>query len=268
MDKCRELMEVELKLGFRSSFNFVPEGAYSVCPEVLGMLRQNGFEIAVHDLNHDGRLFDSRRSFALKANKINQHIKKWGAIGFRSGFMLRKLEWLHDLNILYDSSTFDTDPFEPQPDGAGTIFPFWVPCSGPPSQSGIEIRELSGASQRRGYVELPYTLPQDSTLFLLLRERSIDIWRRKLAWIAANGGMALVNVHPDYISFNGDRGSPFRFPVHHYEELLQHVKRDYEHQCWHALPREAAFLHSANHFPKNPTLDCSLRCSTLPKTKC
>jgi len=27
---------------------------------------------------------------------------------------------------LYDSSTFDTDPFEPQPDGRHTMFPFRV----------------------------------------------------------------------------------------------------------------------------------------------
>ena len=40
--------------------------------------------------------------------------------------MLRNLDWLHDLTIAWDSSTFDTDPFEPQADGAGTIFPFWV----------------------------------------------------------------------------------------------------------------------------------------------
>jgi hypothetical protein len=44
----------------------------------------------------------------------------------------------------------------------------------------------------RHYVELPYTLPQDSTLFLVLRELNNDIWKHKLDWIAMNGGMALV----------------------------------------------------------------------------
>src|SRR5208282_2445988 len=28
--KCRQLMELELRLGFRSSFNFVPQGEYAV----------------------------------------------------------------------------------------------------------------------------------------------------------------------------------------------------------------------------------------------
>ena len=49
--------------------------------------------------------------------RINGYAREWGASGFRSGFMLRNLDWLHDLDVQYDASTFDTDPFEPQPDG-------------------------------------------------------------------------------------------------------------------------------------------------------
>ena len=30
LEKCRQLMELEKKLGFRSSFNFIPEGEYRV----------------------------------------------------------------------------------------------------------------------------------------------------------------------------------------------------------------------------------------------
>ena len=40
--------------------------------------------------------------------------------------MLHNFDWLCDLNIHYDASSFDTDPFEPQPDSVNTIFPFWV----------------------------------------------------------------------------------------------------------------------------------------------
>ena len=65
------------------------------------------------------------------------------------------------LNMEYDASTFDTDPFEPESDGVGTVFPFWVP--GP-----------EGA----GYVELPCTLVQDFSLFVVLREPNIDVWKR------------------------------------------------------------------------------------------
>lgn len=229
VNRCRQLMELEAKLGFRSSFNFVPEGEYRVSSELLQSLRQNGFEVGVHDLHHDGKLYNNRRDFRKKAARINQHLCKMGAVGFRSGFMLRQLEWIHNLDIQYDASTFDTDPFEPQPDGAGTIFPFWVPNSQP----------LSNAS-RDGYVELPYTLPQDSTLFLFLGERNINVWKRKLDWIAEHGGMALVNVHPDYLRFDGDGDSSATFPAEHYIELLEYVQKKYHGRFWHALPKEVA----------------------------
>ena len=80
--------------------------------------------------------------------------------------MLNNLDWLHDLDIAYDASTFDTDPFEPQPDGVGTIFPYWIPG---PCAPASEIPNTQLAVSRPGYVELPYTLPQDSSLFLLFR---------------------------------------------------------------------------------------------------
>src|SRR5690606_27578977 len=119
----------------------------------------------------------------------------WKAVGFRSGIMLRQLDWIHDLDVVYDASTFDTDPFEPQPEGSHTIFPFRIPPGG---------EERGG-----GYVELSYTLPQDSTLFLLLGEETPEIWMRKLDWIASRGGLALVNIHPDYIHFSGKRSSSY-----------------------------------------------------------
>ena len=125
--KCRSLMQLELDLGFRSSFNFVPEGDYRVPAELREELTASGFEVGVHDLKHDGRLYRSRREFTQRAARINYYLAEWGAVGFRSAFMLRKLDWLHELGIKYDASTFDTDPFEPQPEGCQTIFPFWVP---------------------------------------------------------------------------------------------------------------------------------------------
>ncbi len=138
--------------------------------------------------------------------------------------MQHNLEWIHDLEIEYDASTFDTDPFEPQPDGMQTIFPFWV----------------QGNSNQKGYIELPYTLPQDFTLFVLMQERDIGIWKRKLDWIAECGGMALLNVHPDYINFGEGKTKTGEYPVTYYEELLKYVKGRYEGQYWHVLPKEMA----------------------------
>src|ERR1700733_11306011 len=47
--KCRQLMRLEQTLGFRSSFNFIPEGEYRVSSGLRDELVQNGFEVGVHD---------------------------------------------------------------------------------------------------------------------------------------------------------------------------------------------------------------------------
>lgn len=220
--QCRQLAEVDKAFGFRSSFNFVPEGEYRLPDSVRTFLNQEGFEVGVHDFHHDGSLYGSSENFHAQAKRINEYLKAWGAVGFRGGFMFHNLEWLKTLKVSYDASTFDTDPFEPQPDGVGTIFPFWVQSTGD-----------------NGYIELPYTLPQDSTMFLLLQEKTIDVWIKKLEWVAEHGGMVLVNVHPDYINFQGKERSG-EFPVGLYESLLKHVATRYGDSCWHALPRDVA----------------------------
>jgi len=221
LGRCRQLMELEAKMGLCSSFNFVPEGEYFVSKELRDSLTTNGFEVGVHDLRHDGKLYVKRSTFQSCAERINHYLKEWNAAGFRSGFMHHRLDWLGDLNIQYDASTFDTDPFEPQPDGVNTIFPFWV-------------------SRRNGtgYLELPYTLVQDFTLFILLRERNDQIWRNKLDWLVSRGGMVLLNAHPDYMNFNGNGLRTSEFPVRFYQEFLNYVKERYAGQYWNCLPRE------------------------------
>jgi glycosyltransferase involved in cell wall biosynthesis len=221
--KCRRLMELELQLGFRSSFNFIPEGDYQVSPGEREELAANGFEVGVHDLRHDGKLYWRRSEFPENARSINGYLREWRASGFRSGFMLHDRDCLNGLAIEYDASTFDTDPFEPQPEGVNTIFPFWVPRPG-----------------GGGYVEMPYTLPQDSTMFLVLQETSPDIWKRKLDWIVRRGGMALLNVHPDYLGFGGSKRGAAEYPAALYEQFLKHVRANYGGLYWNALPRDVA----------------------------
>lgn len=224
-------MELEAGLGFRSSFNFVPR-RYDVSPGLRERLAESGFEVGVHGLYHDGKYYESRTVFRERAEKINGFLREWSAVGFRSPSMHHNLDWIHDLDIEYDASTFDTDPFEPQPDGVGTIFPFVVP----------------GPGDRPGYVELPYTLPQDFTLFLLLRETTIALWMRKLAWIAQRGGMALVIAHPDYMRFGGKPAFD-EYPAEIYGRFLEHVRERYEGQYWHALPREISRFWRSRHGP-------------------
>ncbi len=240
VDRCRQLAEMEIGLGFRSSFNFVPEGEYATPPSLRAFLNEAGFEVGVHDLHHDGKLYRSRKAFERHAERINHYLKAWDAVGFRSAFMLHNLDWLGRLHVLYDASTFDTDPFEPQPDGIKTIFPFFVRRS--------STGHGSGPDEAPGYVELPYTLPQDSTLFLVLGESTIEIWKNKLDWISSRGGMALVNVHPDYVSFDRPAGGSERgraqFGAGLYEQFLTYARSRYGREAWFALPHEvAAYVH-------------------------
>src|SRR5215475_13556548 len=82
--KCQEVMELEQESGFRSCFSFVPEGGYTISRTLRNELTRNGFEVGVHDLNHDGRLFHNRADFSEKATQINHYLTEWGAVGFRS----------------------------------------------------------------------------------------------------------------------------------------------------------------------------------------
>jgi peptidoglycan/xylan/chitin deacetylase (PgdA/CDA1 family) len=201
------LVEIEARHGFRSSWNFVAED-YSVPPEIFKRLRADGFEIGLHGIRHDGRLFQSRARFDADLPKIHRYLAAWSASGFRSPATHRRADWMHKLGCLYDSSYPDTDPFEPQPGGCCSILPF-----------------LFGE-----VVELPITMVQDHTLWEILRQRTIEVWRRKATWIIANHGLVLVNTHPDYFV------DEERFE--RYEELVAFLAA--QAGCWRALPADVA----------------------------
>ena len=222
-NKVLKLMNLEKRIGFVSSFNFVPERDYKVEMNLLNTLKLNGFEYGVHGLHHDGKLFSTEKEFLRRAIFINRYLREWGAVGFRAPAMHHNLELIGKLNIKYDLSTFDTDPFEPQPDGVNTIFPFWV----------------DGLNENRGYFEFPYTLVQDFTLFIFMNEKSPEIWIKKLDWIAENGGMALLNLHPDYVNFE-DQIKFEEFPIKYYEEFLRYIKIKYAGQYWNGIPSDLA----------------------------
>lgn len=176
-------------------------------------------------------MYRSEKTFKKHSLEINKQLKAWGCVGFRSPAMLHNLDWFHYLDIRYDASTFDIDPFEPQPHGTGRILPFIVHSD----------------DNHSGYVELPYTLPQDCTLFTMLKETSPDIWKRKLEWIANKKAMALLIVHPDYLCFSNDPQKAEQYPAQYYLAFLEYVKHTYSGQYWNPLPREMADFWIANH---------------------
>ncbi len=222
-DKFQELLEIDKENGFISSFNFVPK-KYEVNDKSIDLIKKNGFELGVHGLYHDGKLYFSKKQFQKRAVLINEYIYLWGAVGFYSPSSHHKLDWLHKLNIQYDSSTFDTDPFEPQSDGADTIFPFFV----------------NDSFNKRTYIEIPYTLPQDFTLFILMKQDTIDVWKKKLDWIAENGGVAFLNTHPDYMAFTDEYNNNKEYSCNMYVDFLRYVKTQYKGQYWNILPKQLA----------------------------
>jgi hypothetical protein len=206
VERIQDLLDIERRFGFVSSWNFCAEW-YPLDPVELDAVRRAGCEVGLHGIRHDGRLFASRATYRSNLPAIREYMQAWGADGFRSPSLGRNAEWMHELPCRYDSSFPDTDPFQPQPGGCCSIHPFFF----------------------GDVVELPLTLDQDFTLFELLRQRSIDLWIRKIGWIRRHRGLVNVLVHPDYMT-------PERLRL--YEGLLAFLAD--QEGGWHALPRDVA----------------------------
>jgi glycosyltransferase involved in cell wall biosynthesis len=87
-------------------------------------------------------------------------------------------------------------------------------------------------------------------MFFVRKEKSTTIWKKKLDWISRRGGMALVNVHPDYLGFKERKRQIAEYPAVWYEEFLRHVQASYGGEIWNALPREVARWYQENCAPK------------------
>jgi peptidoglycan/xylan/chitin deacetylase (PgdA/CDA1 family) len=182
--------------------------SYPLDHDLMHNLRERGFEIGIHGLRHDPRHLSSRAEFMRQAERMNRHLNELGAVGLRLPCTLRQPEWMQALDITYDLSFFDTDPFEPIPGGTMSIWPF-----------------LMGH-----FVELPYTLTQDYTLTAVLGETTPRVWMEKVDFVQQYHGMALLNSHPDYLR---DEAC---WEV--YAGFLKALKQ--RGGFWHALPRDVA----------------------------
>ena len=201
------LRDVEVAQGFRSSWNLVPR-RYTVEDSVVAELWEGGFEVGVHGLYHDGRDLESRATLEERLPAMREAAERWRATGFRSPATHRSWELMPLLGFDYDSSYPDTDPFEPQAGGCCSLLPFF----------------------NGDLVELPITLPQDHTVFVILRHRDESIWLEKASFIKSRGGMALLITHPDYFL------DPER--IASYGRFLAGLGRD--STVWRALPCEVS----------------------------
>jgi hypothetical protein len=203
----KPLQEIELRAGYRSSWNFVPK-RYEVEDAVVRELIDRGFEVGVHGLLHDGRDLESEDMVRRRSPEMRAYAERWGARGFRSPATHRQWDLMPMLGFDYDSSYPDTDPFEPQPGGCCSWLPYF----------------------NRDLVELPITLTQDHTLFVILRERSERAWMEKASYLRSRQGMALLITHPDYMR---DVAS-----LEAYERFLSAFSDD--SGAWRALPRDVS----------------------------
>lgn len=203
-----EIAQLEEEFGFRSAWNFIPY-KYPIDPVLLDELQARGHEVGMHGFNHDGRLFESRDTFRNRSGPINDVLRKFQCGGFRAPMVHRNLLWMQILDIDYDCSCFDTDPFQAMPGGVGGVWPFFA----------------------GKFVELPYTLPQDHTLFVALGQESTEVWIRKFQWLRRLSGMAMLVTHPDYLD------TPSRLDT--YRQFLSYL-REQQDSCWMSLPREVS----------------------------
>jgi hypothetical protein len=208
-DQCDFLMDLDDSYGIKAAFQLIPERAYRDFDGLVSRIRARGFELNIHDLNHDGRLYEQKELFEKRASQINKYGRQYGMKGFRSGAMHRNQEWFDMLDFQYDMSVPTVSHLEPQSGGCCTVTPYFVD----------------------NVLELPLTTVQDHAMFYILLDRSIDIWKQQTKTILAHHGLISFIVHPDYIARPAECGQ--------YRELLEHILslRD-AGSIWVALPGE------------------------------
>jgi hypothetical protein len=202
-------MNIDDSFEVKAAFGVVPEERYDVSPSLLNLMRARGFEVAIQDLNHDGRLFENKREFLRRAKIINSYGREYRAKGFRAAILYRKPEWYDAFEFAYDMSIPNVAHLDPQHGGCCTVMPYFI----------------------GDVLELPVTTTQDYTLFHVLGERSIDLWKAQIDLILQKNGLMSFIVHPDYVIE--------QVALLAYKNLLGYLRELREKaQIWAALPTD------------------------------
>jgi hypothetical protein len=208
-DFCTRLMDINDAFGIKSAFQIIPEERYEVPHDLLDAIAEREFELNVHDLNHDGHLMKHRKEFLRRASRINRYGREFKALGFRSAMLNRNLEWYDALEFSYDMSVPNVAHLDPQRGGCCTVFPFF----------------------NGNLLELPVTMTQDYSLFHILKDYSLDLWKQQIALVMQNHGLMNFIVHPDYILEERECKT--------YEALLAYLKiLEQRDHVWLALPKD------------------------------
>ena len=123
--------------------------------------------------------------------------------------MYRNLAWLHAFQFSYDMSVPNVAHLDPQRGGCCTVMPYFI----------------------GDILELPLTTTQDYSLFHILQQRSLDLWKKQIAMIQERHGLISFIIHPDYVNE--------KWSSNLYDALLGYLAElRADHAVWMALPRE------------------------------
>jgi hypothetical protein len=202
-----QLIALDATYGIKGSFQVIPEKRYSVPDSYVNEIRSQGCEFNVHDLNHDGHLYREREEFVRRARLINGYVQKFGCNGFRAGAMYRRQDWFDVFEFSYDMSVPNVAHLEPMRGGCCTVFPYFI----------------------GNILELPLTTAQDYSLFHILNDYSIELWKQQLSLLADRHGLMSFITHPDYLIEARARKV--------YESLLSFLQGMVQREnVWAALP--------------------------------
>jgi hypothetical protein len=203
---CDTLMDIDESFGIKSAFQLVPEARHTT-RRSFEHIRSRGFEANLHDLNHDGHLFDSREQFMARAERISRYAREFDSRGFRTAGMYREQDWFDALDVSYDMSVPNVAHMEPQRGGCCTVMPYF----------------------NGRLVELPLTTVQDYSLFHILGDYSTALWKEQMEIIESRNGLITILTHPDYLIEQRARRV--------YRELLDHIRQlQGQRRTWLALP--------------------------------
>jgi hypothetical protein len=204
-----KLMDLDDAYGFKAAYQVIPEDRYNVPDEYVSEIRRRGCEFNIHDLNHDGLLYSDKEEFLRRAARINRYLQRYASRGFRAGAMYRREDWYDAFQFSYDMSVPNVAHLEPLRGGCCTVMPYFI----------------------GDILEIPLTTVQDYSLFHILEDYSLELWKRQIALIQERHGLMSFLTHPDYLIESGARKT--------YEALLDHLRMTaVDQRSWVTLPGE------------------------------
>ena len=212
-DKIENLFEIEKSLNIRST-NFWVTHLYKLNHNLLKWACNNGFEIGLHDYNHDGNLaMLNKDEISLRIDYCNDFIKEYFVNGIRSPGFLRSLDFYQTVknSFDYDMSIVDYSFLFPfTGDGCRTSFPFFYK----------EILLIPTSLLRDG----------EAVALGLHPEEILNTWINKYNWLKSKKSLIVLLTHPDK-GFSGNNKM-----IEIYKNFLEYVTNDDE--CWITTGKE------------------------------